>query len=826
MLKTQNLHFTTKLLNKLSPIREYPLTIVEAPMGYGKTTAIRHFHKATDDQVLWLKIYDDSIDSFWDSFARLLGELKEEIYYELSSLGFPDDSVSMREVLRLLNNLKFSTKYFLVLDDYHLLKSPEVDLFLTMLIENKIENLHIVLITRYTSFEKMEELSLKGQLYHLTREAFELREKDITEYYQECSVTISQEQARMLHSMTEGWISALYLMLLNFIEDGILKPTDSIYKLIEKTVYKALTSKQQDFITRMSVFNHFSLRLAAFIWGKPDTAAMLDSIVRQNAFIAYDQQSKTYQIHSLFRNYLQEKLEEDGQQEILTQKAAAWYLEQGEYTIARQFLYACGDFEQILNSIEEEKARLFTRQNMATLRHYLDECPEEIRSRHHYALLILCVHFLLHNEFAAFTNTFKEVAANIGSDPSLTDKQRKTLYGEFELIYGVSCFNNLNEMAAHFEKSRQLLTGSTSIYDLKSDWTHGSLSVLYLYHRESGKLLDNIHTLKIGLPCYESLTKGNGRGGSEMMAAEYHYNQGDFLSAEVALNKALHKAQPSDQWGIVLAARFLQMRIDWMKGDFPHIFHLQSLMQEEMASRIDYHYLHNLELCQMYFYAQCDQKYKIPESLARPERGEIRLLHASFAMFNIIYGRVLLINEHYTKLIGSGDYFLETAGFYPNMLGVIYTHLYLAAGNAKLDRPAQALESLKKALDIAMPDGLYMPFAENSDYLRPILKKLAAQGIYKTELRNILALSKTYQNAREKLKTKYFPEDKQSLTDREKEIALLAAQGLTNKAIADKLFISANTVKSALKSVYSKLSINNRTLLKQHFEKINITSEV
>ena len=74
-------------------------------------------------------------------------------------------------------------------------------------------------------------------------------------------------------------------------------------------------------------------------------------------------------------------------------------------------------------------------------------------------------------------------------------------------------------------------------------------------------------TLKAGLPCYEKLTRGNGSGGDDLMEAECHYHSGDFVSAEIFLNKAIRKALPAGQWGIELATMFLQTRIDLMKGD-------------------------------------------------------------------------------------------------------------------------------------------------------------------------------------------------------------------------------------------------------------------
>ena len=816
---TKGVYFPPRLLKALDGIWDYPLTILEAPIGYGKTTAVKHFLNDKNAEVLWLRVYDDSTDGFWDSLTRLFIGLKEDLYRSLSKLGTPDDSVSFREILKLLSSIELSRKCVLVIDDYHLLGSTKIDGFLASLIENEVENLHIVLTQRYTKLQKLEELSLKGLLYHITKESFELTAEDIVEYYGICGVSISQEQAGQLLLTTEGWISALYLMLLSFLEDGILEPPDSIYKLIGKTVYTPLSEKLKELIIKISVFDSFTVKQAAFISGDKDVGEMLAAIVGENAFVGYDSRSKTYQIHSLFRVYLRDVMENRGLdfKNDLYRQAAAWYLENRDYTAARQFWYACGDFEDILRSIEEEKAKHFTKENMKTLRKYLDECPAEIKGRHHYALLILSIHLILHNEFQVFGRVCGEVAENINRDDNLNDVQCRELFGELEILLGIASFNDLKKMATHFEKAWQRLGRSTSIFNVEVDWTHGSPSVLYLYYRESGKLWENLADLQNGLPCYRNLTGGHSSGGEYVMEAECYYNTGDFTSAEIALNKALHKARLSDQWGIVLAAMYLHMRVDLMKGDFEHMFHLLAGLREEMADRVEYQYLNKVELCEISFYAQLDQKYKIPESLARPESGEIRLLHASFAMFNIIYGRVLLINEQYTELLGSADYFLETASFYPNLLGVIYAYIYLAAANLKIHRNAEAKEILNKAMDIAMPDELYMPFVENGDYIEPLLLEYTVQGAHQEQAQKILELYETYSAAKEKIKKTYFNAEKPELTSREIEIARLAAGGLTNKEIADKLFVSANTVKFTLKSVFSKLSISSRALLRQHF---------
>ena len=111
-----------------------------------------------------------------------------------------------------------------------------------------------------------------------------------------------------------------------------------------------------------------------------------------------------------------------------------------------------------------------------------------------------------------------------------------------------------------------------------------------------------------------------------------------------------------------------------------------------------------------------------------------------------------------------------------------------------------------------------MPFVENSDDIEPLIHELTMYGAYQNEAVHILELYEVYSSAKEKIKRMYFSNENESLTNRENEIASLAAKGLTNKEIADKLFISPNTVKFALKSVFSKLSIHRRSMLNQYFE--------
>lgn len=59
---SKQLYFPEALLARLNTIPSENLTIVEAPLGYGKTTAIRHFFEESDLKYVWINA--DSRDKY------------------------------------------------------------------------------------------------------------------------------------------------------------------------------------------------------------------------------------------------------------------------------------------------------------------------------------------------------------------------------------------------------------------------------------------------------------------------------------------------------------------------------------------------------------------------------------------------------------------------------------------------------------------------------------------------------------------------------------------------------------------------------------------
>lgn len=815
--KTKMLYFPERIIEAMKGIFDCPLTIVEAPMGYGKTTAVREHLCNANAHILWHKIQDSSTYIFWSGFCRLLGELDERRANNLAELGFPKDSVSLQEALKLIVDIELPEKTVLVIDDYHLLNGTDVGTFIEFLAVNEIDHLQIVLTTRFIELQSKEELFLKGYLHHITKETFELVPDEIIKYYKLCGIRIEAAEADKLYTITEGWISALYLLMLNYQETGDLIIAHNIYKLIENAIYKHFSEDIKEFLLSISIFDSFSETLAVHMWGNENAKEYLGTITGMNAFVNYDIRTRTYQIHNIFTNFLREIIEEKDSNYMknLYKKAGSWYMETGEYLAAMHNFYAARDFENLLLVVEFDKAT--GNEKKECIIKYFEQCPPEYKKRHPVALLVYAMALMSFNKMDLFQKTCSELALLI-RDSNMDAESVDSLTGELELLLSFTRYNDIIGMSEHHKRACALLKKPSVFIDTTGSWSFGSPSVLYMFYRESGKLEQEVNDMKEAMPYYYRLTDGHGTGAEQLMEAEWHFCKGDFENAEIAVHQVLYLADGANQPNMMLCAFFLQARIALMRGDYASVLDLSGKIYEAVDKNRLYVLIHTVDMCAGFIHACLRQRSRIPDWLAEGDFSSSRLYFPVRAFANIIYGRTLLINGEYLKLLGIADQLSGIASIFPNILANIYTKIYIAAASERIHRRKQAAQALKQALDMALPDRVYMPFVENADYIKPLLEELYNQGSYYEDIARILMMYKQYQKAVDQITKEYFEEDKPKLTAREDEIARLAAEGFSNKGIGEKLFISQNTVKTQLKSVFEKLGINSRSLLKQYFE--------
>ena len=172
--------------------------------------------------------------------------------------------------------------------------------------------------------------------------------------------------------------------------------------------------------------------------------------------------------------------------------------------------------------------------------------------------------------------------------------------------------------------------------------------------------------------------------------------------------------------------------------------------------------------------------------------------------FLTVRDQLRLARGEFQRLIASGEGRAELFAENHALLNSIYLHVQLAGANLAIERREDARRELDQALSLAAPDRLWLPFAENAPHIRALLMELP-----KKSAAPLLAMTDRFLEARDAILKEYFPSAWDAgFSDREREVAKLAARRLSGREIANKLHLSENTVKTHLRHVYEKLGIS------------------
>ncbi|MDX2455447.1 LuxR C-terminal-related transcriptional regulator [Desulfosarcina sp.] len=142
----------------------------------------------------------------------------------------------------------------------------------------------------------------------------------------------------------------------------------------------------------------------------------------------------------------------------------------------------------------------------------------------------------------------------------------------------------------------------------------------------------------------------------------------------------------------------------------------------------------------------------------------------------------------------------------------------------KQGRDVAALKKLRRSLTLAEPGGFIRTFVDLGPSMNNLLKRLQKQNVAVDYIETLLSAfsdEDTVAAPESVGQTDAFAEQPfrpsttsqpmvEPLTNRELDVLELLVKRLQNKEIADKLFISTETVKGHLRNIYQKLGVSNR----------------
>jgi len=804
-------YISERLQESLRPISRCAMTTVVAPMGYGKTTAVSWYLdervRAETARVVRISVYSDNLAILWrsaqDAFARAgLGFLRE---YDCPA----DDVGGSMLADDLCHELAGDVPCYLFLDDFHLLTDRRVTAFLCTLAGRLPGNVHLIAASRDRFLPAVETVRLGARVYQIGTEQLRLNHTELAVYAHRCGTELSDAQVEELLYSSEGWFSAVYLNLRTLHEQGALPDRRSdIYATFTAAMIDPLPERQREFLAVMGLADEFSEDMARFVTGDADAGEILAALTAQNAFVKRLPDGVTYRFHHMMKECAERCFEAlSAEKRALYQaRCGAWYERHGQYLHAMAAYRRSGDYEGLLRVVQADAGILLASLHPAEVLAALDECPDGVLKAHPLALLVLMRRMFTWRQIPRMMALKALLLAGIEEHPEMPERERGDLLGECDLIMSFLCYNDISAMSRlHRSASAQMSRPAISI---RSDggWTFGSPSVLMMFHRTAGALESELAEMDECMPHYYKITGGHGRGAERIMAAEAAYMQGRFTDAHIALESAYAQIEGNGQVNMALCCDFLAWRL---------ALHTDAALRcTPEARRAELLRQHNASWLQLwngvsaYCHAVRGETERIPVVFARHRLAEVNTLAPGRPMVEMIENQVYLAQGAYAKVIGRGAELLAVCGGMHYALVALHLRVQTAAAYAQLGKRDEARAWLAEALAEAAPDGFVMPFVENYDALASLLAE--QKGCPLTARIEVLG-----QAARRRLAVENRPPELAALTEREYGIVCLMGQRLSNREIAERLFLSEGSVKQYVNQIYSKLHIDGDTRTKR-----------
>ena len=805
------IYISERLQESLRPISRCAMTTVVAPMGYGKTTAVNWYlgerAKAETLHIIRISVYSGNLAIFWKStqeaFARAGFPFLREYPCPTDAAGgglLVDD---------LCHALAGKAPCYLFIDDFHLLTDKRASLFLCMLANRLPANVHLIVASRDRFLPAAEAVRLGARVYQIGTEQLRLNHTELAVYAHRCGTELSDAQVESLLYSSEGWFSAVYLNLRTLSERGVLPSRHSdIYATFTAAMIDPLPEKQREFLAVMGLADEFTVEMAQAVTGDADAEQLLSMLTEQNAFVTRLPDGMSYRFHHMMKACAERSFLTMAQetQKLYWERFGLWYEQHRQYLHAIAAYQKSENYDALLRVIRSDAGILLASLKPEVVLDALDKCPAETLKAYPFAILVLMRRMFTWRQIPKMLELKALLLTAIEEHPELSAEERGNLLGECDLILSFLCYNDIRAMSRlHRSASAQMSRPAISIQS-SGGWTFGSPSVLMMFYRAPGALESALAEMDECMPHYYKVTNHHGQGAETIMRAEALFCQGRFTDAHIELERAYAQIRESGQVNMALCCDFLSWRLS-LHADVEQRY----TFEERYAELLRYHdasWLNLWSATSAYYHALRGETDKIPEVFSQHCLSDINMLAPGKPMMEMIENQVYLAQGAYAKVVGRSAGLLAVCEAMHYALVALHVRIQTAAAYARLGKPEEARAELKKALSDAEPDGFVMPFVENYGFLQPLL----AQEIKSELIAKIAGLGEAA-GARSAASAR--PAAFAALTPREFEIVELMTQRLSNREIAERLYLSEGSVKQYVNQIYSKLHIEGDTRTKR-----------
>jgi LuxR family maltose regulon positive regulatory protein len=383
------------------------LTLISAPVGFGKTTLVGEWVEKLEIGAAWLSLDkgDNDLVRFLVYFIAALqtlalSQVEGKVNVgkgAMSALQSPQPPPTEAVLTSLINEIAaLSGRIVLVLDDYHLIETRSIHDALAFLLEHLPPQLHLVIATREDPHLPLARLRARGQLTELRAADLRFSASEAAEFLnQVMDLDLSTQDVAALEARTEGWIAGLQLAALALQgtiamrgrkdATGFIKSfTGSHHFVLDYLIEEVLEQQPasvQTFLLQTAVLDQLTGSLCDALTGQGNGQATLEMLQHANLFLVpLDEELRWYRYHHLFSDLLRQRLRQTQPEVILElhQRASEWYEQNGFNDAAIGHALRAEDFQQAAHLVEEQVDAAWQRGEHTKLRRWLAGLPVEL----------------------------------------------------------------------------------------------------------------------------------------------------------------------------------------------------------------------------------------------------------------------------------------------------------------------------------------------------------------------------------------------------------------------------------------------------------------
>ncbi|MBN1661411.1 MAG: hypothetical protein JXA93_23670 [Anaerolineae bacterium] len=358
------------------------------------TRAITHRPSPIANRVAWLSLDEGDNDPvrFFSYLLAALQTVEPSIGQTAASMLQGPDLPPPRPLLTsLINDLAaISHPLILVLDDYHLISTLLIHEQLAFFVEHQPDHVHLVLITREDPPLSLARLRARGQMVDIRQADLRFTSQETAEFlHRMMGLSLAPADVEVLHDRTEGWIGGLQLAALSlqgstdaaaFVRDFAGSHAYVLDYLMEE-VFQRQPHDMRTFLLETSILDRFTAPLCDAVTGRDDSGQVLHALEQANTFLVpLDAQREWYRYHRLFSDLLRHRLsiQHDMDSGQIHRRAARWYQAHGFVSEAVQHALSAADWSLAAELVPQVAGQLMHRGEVATLLRWYRTVPRDV----------------------------------------------------------------------------------------------------------------------------------------------------------------------------------------------------------------------------------------------------------------------------------------------------------------------------------------------------------------------------------------------------------------------------------------------------------------